>query len=226
VKTSRRRAVPAAGRILVVVLMGCAAPRSAFAQPPRGSIELTGAFTWTGGYAAGSVSATETPNAAVSSSPFVLFQSDSRLLAAPGLEARAGVYVMTRLLVSATFSYSGPTLRTHLSADFEGAPATDADTRVSSYLIGGSAEYQFRAGRWRPFLSGVVGQVRQIPDGGEVLTGVETRGGGGLRYAMTHGRHPLAIRGEVLAAYRTHAIAFDQKHHVLPIVTAGLAWRF
>jgi hypothetical protein len=210
----------------VVALIGFAAPRCALAQPHRGSIELGGAFTWTGGYAAGSAAATETPNPSVSSSPFVLFQTDSRLLAAPGLEVRAGVYVTTQLLVGATLSYSRPTLRTHLSADAEGAAATDADTNVSSYQIGGSAEYQFRAGRWRPFLSGVVGQIRQVPDGGDVLTGIETRAGGGVRYAITHGRHPLAIRGEALAAYRTRSIAFDQKNHVLPIVTAGLTCRF
>lgn len=220
----RRFAAVAAGTL--VVLIGVATPRGACAQTQRGSFELGGAFTWTGGYAAGSVAATETSNPSVSSSPFVLFQSDSRLLAAPGFDARAGVYVTTRLLVSATFSYSRPTLRTHLSADFEGAAATDADTSVSSYLFGGAAEYQFRAGRWRPFLSGVVGQVRQVPDGGDVLTGIETRAGGGVRHAMTHGRHPLAIRGEVLAAYRTRSIAFDQKHPVVPIVTAGLTWRF
>jgi hypothetical protein len=211
---------------LVVLFSMLAMPSPSFAQSHRGSIEVGGAFTWTGGYAAGSTPATETPNAPASSPPFVLFQTDSRLLAAPGLGARAGVYVTRRLLVSATFSYSRPTLRAHLSADFENAAATDADTSVSSYLIGGSAEYQFHAGRWAPFLSGEVGQVRQVPDGGDVLTGVETRGGGGARYAITHGRHPLAIRGEVLAAYRTHSIAFDQKHHVLPIVSGGLTWRF
>jgi hypothetical protein len=221
-----RRCSGAVAAATVIVLIGVAAPRCALAQPQRGSLELAGAFTWTGGYSAGSVAATETPNPSVSSSPFVLFQSDSRLLGAAGLDARAGVYVTTRLLVSATFSYSRPTLRTHLSADVEGAAATDADTNVSSYLFGGSAEYQFRAGRWSPFLSAVVGQVRQVPDGGDVLTGVETRAGGGVRHAMTHGRHPLAIRGEVLAAYRTHSIAFDQKHHVVPIVSAGLTWRF
>ncbi len=208
--------------IVIALLM----PGLAFAQPHRGSIEVSGAFAWTGGYAAGMVPATETPNPSSGSTPFTLFQTDSHLLGAIGVDARAGVYLTRCLLVSATFRYSRPTLRTHLSADFEGATDTDAETSASSYLVGGSAEYQFRRRAWIPFVSGGAGQSRQVPDGGDVVTGAEIHAGGGVRRALTHGRHPFGLRGELLVSYRSRSLAFDRTSQVVPSASAGLMWGF
>jgi hypothetical protein len=197
-------------------------PRPASAQ----SFELGGGFAFTGGYSAGSAAANETRNPSTGSSPLTLFQTDSRLLGAPGVDVHAGVYVTRRLLVSAVFQYSRATLRAHLSGDFEGASDTDADTTVSSYLVGGGIEYQFPARGWAPFVSGGAGQLREVPDGGDVLTAAEIHAGGGVRGALTHGRHPFGIRGEVVGTYRSRGAGFDSNHHILPSVSAGLTWRF
>ena len=190
------------------------------------SFEIGGGFTITGGYGAGSAAANETRNPSTGSAPLTLFQTDSRLLTAPGVNAHAGVYVTRRLFVCAQFGYSHATLRTHLSGDFEGASDTDAETGMPSFLVGGAVEYQFPAGAWTPFVSGGAAYVRDVPDGGDALTAGEIHAGGGLRRALTHGRHPFGVRGEVVASYRSHGAGFDAGRHVLPSASIGLTWRF
>jgi len=201
-------------------------PAVACAQPHRGSIELGGGIGWVGGSAAGSAAANETRNPSTGSTPLTLFQTDSRTLSAATLDVRAGVYITPRLLVSATFQYSRPALRAHLSSDFEGATSIDADTTVSSYTFGATGEYRLSAGGWVPFVSGGAGQLRQVPDGGDVLTAAEIHAGGGIRRALTHGRRPFSIRGEASASFRSRTAGFDQRHHVVPIASAGLMWSF
>jgi hypothetical protein len=208
-----------AGLVLLIVPI---APRPASAQ----SIEVGVAFAFTGGYGAGSAAANETRNPSTGSAPLTLFQTDSHVLSAPGVSVHAGMSVTRRLFVLGDFQYSRPRLRTHLSADFEGAPDTNAYTTVSSYLFGGGVEYRFAAGKWVPFVSGGAGQVREVPKGGDVLTSVDIHAGGGVRRALTHGRHPLGLRGEALATFRSRGVGFDSNHHVVPSVSAGVTWRF
>lgn len=201
-------------------------PAIVSAQPRPGSIDVGAAFAFTGGYDAGSAAANETRNPSLGSTPLPLFQTDSRVLAVPGVDLRAGVYLSPRLLVEATFGYSRPTLRTKVSADFEGAPDVTAGTNVSSFVFGGGVEYRLAERAWTPFVAGGAGQVREVPDGGDVLTSTEVHAGGGVRHALTHGRHPFSLRAEGLASYRSRGGGFDAKHHVLPALTAGLDWRF
>jgi hypothetical protein len=209
--------------VLVVLTMPMLLlPTAAYAQ----RFEVSGGFAFTGGYGAGSVAATETRNPSTGSTPLTLFQTDSRLLAAPGVNVHAGLYVTRRLFACAQFQYSHATLRTHLSGDFEGAPDIDAEAEVQSYLFGGAVEYQFAAGAWTPFVSGGAAQVRDVPDGGDVLTAAEVHAGGGVRRALTHGRRPFGVRGEVVASYRNRGAGFDSSHHVLPSASVGLTWRF
>jgi hypothetical protein len=197
-------------------------PTAAQAQ----SFEFGGGFAFTGGYRAGSAAANETRNPSTGAGPLTLFQTDSRLLSAPGVDVYAGLYVTRRLFVCAQFQYSHATLRTHLSSDLEGASDTDAETDVPSFLYGGAAEYQFTAAAWTPFVSGGAAQVRDVPDGGDVLTAAEIHAGGGVRRALTHGRHPFGVRGEVVASYRSRGAGVDSSHHVLPRASVGLTWRF
>jgi hypothetical protein len=209
--------------IVLVLLM---TPTVASAQPHRRSIELGGAFAFTGGYDAGSAAASETRNPSLGSSPFSLFETDSRVLSAPGVDVHAGVYLSSRMLVTATFQYSRLTLRTRVSADFEGAADVQADTTVSSYQIGGGVEYRLATRGWVPFLTGGAGQMRVVPDGGDVETSGELHAGGGVRHALTRGRHPFDLRAEAAASYRTGGPGFDARHHVLPSASAGVTWRF
>jgi opacity protein-like surface antigen len=209
---------------LVVCLL--VIPAAAFAQPHRGSIEVGGGIVWTGGYDAGSAAANETRNPSTGSTPLTLFLTSSRMLGAIGVDARAGVYVARRVLVEGTFAFSRPVLRAHLSGDFEGAIETDADTNVSTYIFGAAVTYGFGDGRVVPFASAGAGRIRQVPEGGDVLTGVEAHAAGGVTYALTHGRHPLGIRGEIAVSSRSRSVAFEQKHRVVPGASAGLTWRF
>jgi len=213
------------GRVCLAVLV-LARTGIAEAQPQRGSFEVSGGVRWAGAYNAGSAAANETRNPAAGSSPLTLFQTDSRVLNAPGVDVRAGIYVTSKLLVGAVFQYSRPTLRTHLSADFEGAPETNADSTVSSYVISGEAEYALTSHSWLPFVYGGAGQLREVPDGGEALTAAEIHAGGGARHSLTRGRHPLGVRAAVGASFRSRSAGFDQRHHVVPIASVGLTWGF
>jgi hypothetical protein len=213
------------GRLCLAALL-LAGPGIAQAQSPRGSFEVSGGVQWAGGYDAGSAAANETRNPATGSTPLTLFQTDSRVLNAPGVDVRAGIYITSKLLLSAVFQYSRPTLRTHVSADFEGAVDTNADATVSSYVIGGEAEYALTSHSWLPFVYGGAGQLREVPDGGEALTAAEIHAGGGVRRSLTGGRHPLGVRAAVAASFRSRSAGFDQKHHAVPTASAGLTWRF
>jgi len=223
-----RRFAASAGQVRVLAVAGMLAvlPAVASGQPRRGSIEFAGGVVWTGGYSAGSAPANETRNPSGGSTPLTLFQTDSRVLGAIGLDARAGVYLSRRVLVEGLFELRRPVLRTHLSGDFESAASADADVTIASYLFGASLLYDLRAGRAIPFVSGGAGYVREIPEGGDVLTGTEVHAGGGLTYGLTRGHRPLGARLEVQASERSRSVAFDQKRRILASVAAGLTWRF
>jgi hypothetical protein len=211
---------------IVVLLTALALPALAEAQPHRGSIEVGGGIVWTGGYNAGSASANETRNPSTGSTPLTLFLTSSRMLGTSGVDARAGIYVARRVLLEGTFAFSRPVLRAHLSGDFEGAVETDADTSVATYIFGGALTYHFGDGRFVPFASGGAGGIRQMPEGGDVLTGVEAHAAGGVKYALTDGHHPLGVRGEIAVSSRSRSVAFEQKRRVLPLATAAITWRF
>lgn len=209
-----------------VVLMALAVPMvllpaAAYAQ----RFEVSGGFAWTAGYGLGGAAANETRNPSTGSGPLTLFQTDSRMSSAPGVDIRAGVYLTSRLLAAAVFESARPSIHTHVTADFEGASDTDADTPVSSHLLGGEIEYRVTSGAWALAATGGAGQLREVPDRGDVLTAVEAHAGAAVRHALTHGRHPLGIRGDLVASYRSRTLDFDQ-HHVTPRATVGLTWRF
>jgi hypothetical protein len=189
------------------------------------SFEVSGAFSFTGGYGLGSASANETRNPSTGSGPLTLFQTNSRVSSAAGVDIRAGVYLTSRLVASAVFAAARPSLRTHATADFEGAPDVDAETSVSSHLIAGEIEYRVTRGPWVLIATGGAGQLREVPDRGDVLTSPEVHAGGGVRHALTHGRHPLGVRGDLVASYCSRSVGFG-KHHVAPRAGAGLTFRF
>ena len=209
----------------VIVSMLLTMPQIASAQPHRVSVELSGGFAWTGGYGLGIVAANETRNPSTGSAPLTLFETDSRVSNAPGFDVRAGVYLTSRLMASAVFQSVFPSLRTRATADFEGAPDVDAETSVVSHFIGGEIDYRLTAGRWPVFATGGAGQMREVPERGDVLTATEVHAGGGVRHALTRGRRPLGLRGDIVASYHSRTLEFDQ-HHVVPRATVCLSWRF
>ena len=187
--------------------------------------EVSGGFAWTGGYGLGSVAGEETRNPSTGSGPLTLFQTSSRVTSAAGGDIRAGVHMTSRLFASAVFQITSPTLRTHATADFEGAADVDAETSVSSHLIAGEVEYRLTASRWALFAAGGAGQLREVPQRGDVFTAAEIHAGAGVRHALTRGRHPLGVRGDLVASYRSRTLSFDRQH-VSPRATMGLTYRF
>jgi hypothetical protein len=222
-----------AKRAALTLLASIAFPIAAAAQSPRadrdpraGSWEIAAAVLWTGGYNAGSAAALETRNPSTGSTPLTLFTTDSRLRGAPGIESRLGVYLGRRVTMEGVFEFSRPVLRSHLGGDFESAAPTDADATITSYVVGGSALYHFGSGRLHPFVEGGAGYLRQLlEDNDGLITGAEFHAGAGLKYRLTHGAHPFALRLDGVASSRSKSAAFDQKRRVVPELAAGLSWR-
>ena len=199
------------------------APRAANAQ----SFEVTGGVLRSGGYDAGSALATLTSNPSTGTTPLTEFQTDSQVLGATGLDAHVGFHVARRVFAEATFQYSRPILRTHITGDFESAAPVDADDKTSSYLVGGSVLYHFGDGRVVPFVEGGGGYLRQLHEGNtELLTGAELHAGGGLKYWLGTRTHRYGLRVDALASSRTKSIAFEQKRRVVLSFAAGLAYLF
>jgi hypothetical protein len=223
-----------AGAVAALVIVGLSAPTCVAAQtysgsasPHAGSIELSGGGMWTGGYDAGSSTATETRNSTTGGTPLTLFTQRSRVAPVAGVEARAGVYLSARISVEGLFQFSRPTLRTSLRDDFENAAPIEATGGLSSYVAGGSVLYHFGSGRVVPFVAGGAGYVRQLDeDNAEVLTASEVHGGGGVKlWFGTTPRH-LGVRLDAQLSVRSKAAGFEQKRRALPVVSAGLLYLF
>ena len=204
--------------VLTVCVQGAASAQS---------FEVTGGVVRSGGYDAGSALATLSRNPSTGSAPLTEFQTDSQVLGATGLDAHVGFHVARRVFAEATFQYSRPILRTHITGDFESAASVDADDKTSSYLVGGSVLYHFGEGRVVPFVEGGGGYLRQLHEGNtELLTGTELHAGGGVKYWLGTGTHRYGLRLDALASSRSKSIAFEQKRRIVPSVAAGVVYVF
>jgi hypothetical protein len=215
----------AAGAILI--------PASTLAQsyspaPHPGWLEIGGGAVWTAGYDAGRATATESPNSSTGAPALTLFTTRARVPAVAGIEARAALFPGDRFSVEAAFQFSRPTLRVRLDDDFENAERQDAVGGLSSYVVAGSVLYHFGSGRIVPFVIGGGGYIRQLDeDNAGVLTGNEVHAGGGVKlWFGARGYHRIGLRVDAQASARSRSAAFEQKRRVLPVVGAGLIYRF
>jgi hypothetical protein len=211
----------------VLALPGVAAAQPYIGNdtPHRGTFEVGGGVVWTRGYEAGSAIAEETRPG--STLPLTLFAVSSRVLDAPGAGAQLGVYLARRVSAEAAFQYSRPILRASVTSDFEAAPDTDADEKLTTYIVGGSLLYHFATGRFVPFVSGGGGYLRQLhEENSDLLTGTEIHAGGGVKYWLGTGTHRFGLRVDAQASARSKSVAFEQKRRVLPSVAAGLTFLF
>jgi hypothetical protein len=213
--------------ILLLVPVSAAAQVYPGSTTPRaGTIEIGGGAIWTGGYDAGSGDANLSPNSAAGGPPVTLFTSSAEVTPATGIEARAGVYLGSRVSAEATFQFSRPNLRVDLDDDFENATAVEAVGRVSSYLFGGSVLYHFGSGRIVPFVIGGAGYLRQLDeDNAEVLSGSEFHGGGGVKIWFGSSQH-FGLRADAQVSSRSKSAGFEDKRRMLPVLGAGLTYRF
>jgi hypothetical protein len=194
-----RRRVAWSGCVVVATLLAGAVdlyaqgrPRGAF-RP--GSIELDLGGLWQGGVPLGAVTAPLTPNQ-TSGGSFDLFDTSSRIVEAPGFEARVGVYLTRTLEIDGGLRYSRPQLETRISADFEEAAETTAVTSFSQYIFDVNAVIhlnRLRIGRaGTPFIFGGGGYLRELHDGRELVdTGQIYQGGGGVKFLFTQSARGL-----------------------------------
>jgi hypothetical protein len=219
VTDGRRRCAALRKILLPLAILFLAAPASA-----QSRFELGAGLTWTGGFDAGGQDALLTRDPASGSAPLVLFDTSSRVNAAPGAGISLGFYVTPHFAVEAVAEYSRPVLRTTISSDFEGATGTTADSRLTSLVVGGSARFHFGAARLAPFVFAGAGWTRQLNDDNVMLvTGLELHGGGGLTYRLD--RH-FGLRAQAGVSAREKSIAFVDKRRALPAASGSLLYRF
>jgi Outer membrane protein beta-barrel domain len=219
------RLMSAIAFIIALPATAAAQPYIGSSTPHRGTVEVGGGLVLIRGYDAGSSDATETRGG--STVPLTLFTVTGRMQDVTGGAAQLGVYLGPRVSVEASFQYSRPILRAHIAADFESAPDTDADEKMTTYLVGGSVLYHFGTGRVVPFVSGGGGYLRQLhEENSELLTGTEIHAGGGLKYWMSTGKHRFGLRVDAQASVRSKSVAFEQKRRTVPTFGVGIAYQF
>jgi hypothetical protein len=221
------RALMAFAFLLALPAAAAAQPYVGTSTPHRGTFEVSGAGTWTRGYDAGGGPANETSNTTTGGAPLTLFSVSARVQSGPGAALRLGLYLAQGVSIEASFDYSRPILRAHLTNDFEQAPDVDADETITSYLAGGSILYHFGSGHFVPFVSGGGGYLRQLhEENAELLTGTEIHAGGGVKYWLGTGKHRFGLRVDAQASSRSKSVAFEQKRRILPSAGAGIAFLF
>jgi hypothetical protein len=222
-------------RLLAIALAAVAfVPASASAQiyvgrpmPRAGTIEIGGGAVWTGGYDAGSRDATESSNSSTGGAPITLFTSSSRAAAVTGVEARAAVYLGSRVSAEGLFHFSRPNVRVTLDDDFENALPEVAVGSFSSYLFGGSLVYHFGRGKVVPFVLGGGGYLRLLDeDNAEVNSGNEAHAGGGVKIWFGSGGSRLGVRIDARLSARSKSPGFEDKRRLLPTLGGGLLYRF
>ena len=215
--------------LVLLTLPGAASaqPYLGSTGPQKGNVEFSGAAAWTGGYDAGDAAALETRNTNTGTGPLTLFNVNGDVRSAPGVEARIGFFLTSRLSAEGLFQYSRPVLHANLSGDFEGATGSDADETVSSFLIGGSMLYHFGSGRFMPFVLGGAAALRQVhEDSSETLTGLEIHGGGGVKYWFNASGRGFGLRADAVVSSRSKSVGFEDKRRIVPTVAGGFSYVF
>lgn len=194
----------------------------------RGSVEVSGAVTWSGGQSLPPRDATLTPNPGTGASSFVLFETESSLESALGGRAAVGVYVTRRLAVEGGIHYARPQLRTLLTNDFEGAPDVTATTPMTQYLFTGSILYHFGdSPRAVPFIAAGAGHLRDVHAANELVeTGTEYHGLAGVKIWFGRGGRKLGLRAEGGVSVIEGGFSFEEGTRTVPTAAIGLSYLF
>lgn len=209
---------------VVLAVFVIARPCPAAAQP----FEIGGGVRWMGPMSLGAADATETRPGG---SRFTLFTSDSRLDAAPAIEARVGVRVSDTLQVEAAGSYAAPALTARIASDVEGIPDVSVAESLNQFTIEGAVLLdlvRFRGRRTSPFVSAGGGYARQLHETATLIEhGAIYHIGGGVNVPLKgSGRGALGLRLDGRALIRTGGVAFDDRPHVGPSFGATVFVRF
>jgi hypothetical protein len=145
------------------------------------------------------------------------------------------VRLTTVLQLEGSASYAAPTLRSRIRSDAEGIPDVTLAETVNQWTI--EAALVAHLARWRfgtrsvPFLSGGVGYLRQVHEGGTLVeTGRTFQGGGGVSVLLKRtGERRLKSAGLRLGArgsVRAGGGGFDNRVRVSPLVDVSLFLRY
>ena len=200
--------------------------------PRTGNLELSGGIVWSAGTDLGSVSADETRNTGTGTGPFVLFNTESKISPAVGLQGKFGVYLARSVSVEGGVHIARPDFDTTLSGDAESAPDLTATETLTRYVIDGSVLFHFTdasfgGGRGVPFVLAGGGYLRDAHEKNEVIeTGHEFHVGGGLHYWFGEGKHRLGVRGDVGVSIRSGGADATDKSRTVPTVAGSIAYLF
>jgi hypothetical protein len=235
----RRVAIGLCRAALGLVVICGFVPRTASAQiyvphdvPRAGALEVSGGVVWTAATDLGAVSADETRNSGTGTGPFVLFNTESKIDAAIGLQGKIAVYVARAVSVEGGVIVTRPDFDIKLSGDAESAPDLTATETLTRYIIDGSVLFHvtsaaFGGGRGVPFFLVGGGYLRDAHEKNEVIeTGHEFHFGGGLHYWFGEGNHRLGVRADVGVSIRTGGADANDKSRTLPTVAGSIAYLF
>jgi hypothetical protein len=210
----------ALGATLVAALIPAAQPLFAQGDPsprPR-SFEVSAALIALGGVDFGMHSATLTSDNP-GNSDFSLFSAATTIGTGAGFDGRVTFNVTRTFGVEGGFTWSRQTVRSRITGDFEGAPATTISERLSTYFIEGAVVAHLRrlcfgGGKGQPFVFGGGGYLRQL-DGGAFLVDTGTVGhvGGGVKYFFASRpqglRRSLGLRADGRLYVRSGGLELD-----------------
>lgn len=222
--------------VLVLALVAGSRPASAIAQTAEPAIEVSIGGLWNGGYSLGARPATLTRNEP-GGSPYVLFDTESRIASGAGLEARLGWRLGRSVSVEAGGSWSRAGLTTHLSGDVEDAPDLDSTEQFTQYVIDGAVvvhltRLAFGGRRGVPFVEAGAGYLRQLYEGNTLVeTGAVYHAGGGvhvwLRSTPAGWLKRLGVRVDGRVTVRTGGIDLEEDaRRTFGTLAAGLALGF
>lgn len=210
---------------LLLWVVGMPATASAQPRPSRGAFEVGGAALWIGGSVVGERKATETRNQTGSADRLTLFAVDARMRSAPGINAHIAFNVTSTIAVEGGFTYSRPSIATSITSDFEGSPnVTLSDSSLQQYFADGGVVFHvtpLRLGsRTLPFLAVSAGYLRQVTEGGVLVTTGRVYGiGGGFKQMLTpNGR--IGLRVDLKLGVRDGGMMLDE-HHRRPFFVVG-----
>jgi len=216
----------------------CLMPVSASAQvyiqdiPRGGNLEISGGVLWMPGSDLGTASAEETRNPGTGTGPFVLFQTDSRTDAAPGVQGKLGVYLSRSVSIEGGALFARPDLSTRLTGDAESAPDLTATETLTRIVVDGSVLFHltgvsFAGGRGIPFVSAGAGYLRDLHEKNEVAeTGHELHVGGGIHYWFGQGKHRAGVRADVGISRRSGGADAIDTTRTIPVIAGAFAYLF
>lgn len=170
-------------RALLLAAAGAILPAGVSAQAPEPRFEVSGGAVYLGGQRLTDRDAHLTRNQ-IGGESFTLFQSDTRIDAAPGFEARAAWRVTRAVAIEGGVLTARPRLSARLQSDVEGIPDARLEENLSLYVLDGAVVFHLPplgGGRVVPFVRAGAGYLRELhEDNVLVETGQAYHAGGGV----------------------------------------------